>query len=764
MDLPRTAINPIRIALAGAELEESLPLRYICASLQQSGHEVEIIEFNDASDTEATALRLVSSGADLAGFSMVFTARASEFAGLARLARARGYRGHIVAGGHFAAFNAERLLKDEPAIDSVAVGEGETIMPCLARNLGNLAAVDGLVWRNGQGSIVRNNPARPVENLDVFTRPVRLDPPATYLGMPIANMLSSRGCTHSCYFCSIAAWHELCGGRRYRMRSPRSVAMEMGELYSHGYRIFNFHDDNFLAGGKESSFSRLTELEKELERLGIAGQIAMAIKSRPDSVAEPVFRKLVDMGLFRVFLGIEAGTAEALDNLGRRQTVGGNVAALELLARLDVHACFNLLLLNPDSTLEDFIGNVRFLAEHPGNPVNFCRTEVYAGTPLEKKLRDEDRLEGSYRGYDYHIRDQRAQVAFELMQRTMYERHHTLENIHHLSMRVDYEKQLLSHFFHCPPELRSQVTEYIRAVNRRSAGLLMEIAELARAGVLPADGDIEAFRQRVQADTAELAAQGGRLLSSIHQLAGRRQTELSLGGLAGLGVAASLVLATGTAGLAQQFAEMAPVPAREEPRKQPGSGATNAVSAKPPAGDLRQIPAHVQDMQQVIGRYLKQTRQVDIEVWFDGDGRISFAAVFDEGKAGVNMQKTLSEQEKAAVQENLKKLRSAEYKVRTQATEDLKKAGFGALAQVQKTLDSTDDPEVRMRCKEIVGAIDPRVKVKGYDKMIEEIKAIPVRGGARDKSYTGTIGVVNSIRRDGGGVHMFEMIAPGPQR
>jgi len=42
-----------------------------------------------------------------------------------------------------------------------------------------------------------------------------------------------------------------------------------------------------------------------------------------------------------------------------------------------------MLLLNPDSTLEDFRANVAFLRGHCGNPMNFCRTEIYAGTPLE---------------------------------------------------------------------------------------------------------------------------------------------------------------------------------------------------------------------------------------------------------------------------------------------------------------------------------------------------------------------------------------------
>ena len=110
-----------------------------------------------------------------------------------------------------------------------------------------------------------------------------------------------------------------------------------------------------------------------------------------------------EFGLFRVFLGIEAGTADSLRRIGHGQTPAQNERALEIVNRLDLHACFNLLLLNPDSTLEDFRANVAFLRGHCGNPMNFCRTEIYAGTPLELKLRREGRLLGDYWGYGYRI-------------------------------------------------------------------------------------------------------------------------------------------------------------------------------------------------------------------------------------------------------------------------------------------------------------------------------------------------------------------------
>lgn len=235
----------MKVALVGAEFEENLAVRYLRGALEDAGHDVAQIVFNEAGDIEWAAQALVRAAAPLAGLSMVFTWRAREFAAVASRARQLGYSGHIVAGGHFAAFHARELLRDVPAIDSVAVGEGEWIMRNLARAAADPAHVDGLVYRTSSG--ILSNPAAPKPpDLDALPWPPRKRPLDSYLGIPITNLLASRGCSHSCAFCSIAAWHRLCGGARLRPRNVASVADEMASLYQAGARIFNFHDDNSM--------------------------------------------------------------------------------------------------------------------------------------------------------------------------------------------------------------------------------------------------------------------------------------------------------------------------------------------------------------------------------------------------------------------------------------------------------------------------------------------------------------------------------------
>lgn len=509
----------MKIALVGAELEENLALRYIWGALEADGHEVSLIRFDLLDDIDQAARELADSGARLAGFSMVFTHRAGEFAALATRAREAGFDGHMVAGGHFATFNAGELLNAVPEFDSIGCGEGEDIMCDLARHLDDPGCVKGLVWR-APDRLVTNPPAAKPRDLDKLPHPVRKMPFDDFFGLPIVNMLGSRGCTHHCAFCSIAAWHRHCGGAVLRQRAPELVADEMADLYHSGVRLFNFHDDNFLVPNRKQNFARAEAIEKGLRERGV-GRIGFAIKARPDNIDRKLFEYLKEIGLFRVFLGIEAGTELTLRALGRSQTLEQNQDALKTLNEIDIHACFNMLLFGPDTTIEDLRGNVEFLHEHPHNPMNFCRTELYAGTPLETKMRREGRLLGDFWGYDYRIADDRVQHAFELVEECLTGRHRGLSCVNHLAMEADYDNQVLGHFFGVRPRLRNSVKAFIARLNRNTARYLLDVVDTVGAAEAGFDyGNYAArLRARMEKDNAKFAVEARRLINGIENAA-----------------------------------------------------------------------------------------------------------------------------------------------------------------------------------------------------------------------------------------------------
>jgi len=490
----------MKVALVGPELEENLALRYLHAAVERAGHTAEIYDFHAAEQIPDLVDRIAADRPEVVGLSMVFTARAREFIALAERLRRAGYRGHITAGGHFASFHAREVLEDHPALDSIVHGEGEEAIVELAENLERLGRVAGLTWRDADGQILHTPRRANLDDLDGRAFPTRPDAFQDYFGLPIANMLGSRGCYGNCHFCSINAWHRQNGGKRFRQRDVGHVAREMAGLYhDRGVRIFNFHDDNFFLPGKEANLARLGELKRQLDAHRV-GRIAMQVKARPDSVDAEVIALLKQIGLFRVFLGVETNAVAGLKTLGRGTERQQNHQALRVLARHGIHTCFNLLMFDPETRLADLWENIRFMRRHARFPLNFCRVEVYAGTEIERRLRSEDRLLGSYFGRYYRIAAENVQRAYEMFREIFTPRNFTPEGANHLAMAVDYEFHLLRHFYpsRADGRLEKTVKGLVVRLNFNNAELLGRICRLVGAPRQPSQG-------RVDELTAELA-------------------------------------------------------------------------------------------------------------------------------------------------------------------------------------------------------------------------------------------------------------------
>lgn len=468
----------MKIALVGPELEENLSLRYLHAALSNAGHEPSIFNFHSPEQINSLSCAITAFKPELVGLSMVFTSRAREYLRLADTLREKhGYRGHITAGGHFASFHAEQLLLSFQSLNTIIHGEGEETLVKLANNIGNPQSVNNMSYRGSDNKIYRTDQKPNNPDLDSLIWPTRTPPMQKYLNLPIANMLSGRGCFGNCNFCSIAAWHRENGGQRFRFRTPENVAQEMAHLYhDYGVRIFNFHDDNFFYPREKDSINRFQNIADYLKKEKV-GTIAVQVKARPDTISQPIVSALKKLGLFRVFLGVESNAVAGLKALGRGITRECNHTALNILQRNGIHTTFNLLMFEPDMTTDDLLDNISMLSTHSSFPLNFGRVEVYGGTPLEKKLREENLLIGTYFGYNYNIKDSRMQTAFELFRKVFTGRNFDVDGMNHLSMRLDYYYHLLHHFYPnlVTKDLKKHTKKYIANLNRNSSMLLKSI-------------------------------------------------------------------------------------------------------------------------------------------------------------------------------------------------------------------------------------------------------------------------------------------------
>ncbi len=443
----------MRIALVGADFEENLGVGMIAAVAEAAGHQVDIVPFNSPKDRGQIARGLAAAAPDVIGLSMQFQHRAHEFLSLSRSLRRHGYGGHITTGGQFPSLAADEVLRRGNGIDSIAMYDAEETFPELLGALSRgtpLRDVPGLAYRDAEG-VHRTEGRGLCRNLDALPFPKRYRAPSRHAGVPFVPIMGSRGCWGSCSYCSITSFYRDAkrngGGTLLRMRSPENVADEMAAL-SLGLGepcVFCFHDDNFLLPKPEDSLRRIEAICDRLADYGIekAGFIG---KCRPETVNCELLTRLRELGVVRMYVGVENVSEGGSDHLNRGVQHEAVARALEACEAAGIFACYNLLVFEPKATLADLRENIAFMRAHPRQPVNFCRAEPYYGTPMQLELAEAGKIGGSYLGWNYRIDDDRAELCFRISASVFRERNFRCDGVANRYMGVGYAAKLIEHF------------------------------------------------------------------------------------------------------------------------------------------------------------------------------------------------------------------------------------------------------------------------------------------------------------------------------
>jgi radical SAM superfamily enzyme YgiQ (UPF0313 family) len=473
------------VLLVGAEELENLGTRYLAAVLRAHGYAVELAAFSTAAEMGTVVRRAAQIRPRVIGLSVIFQYRAPEFLALAAELKRVLPDTHITTGGHFPTFTAAELLRDNATLDSVVRGEGEYTLLELVREIDAPQTWDtirGLSFR--RDSHIHNNPPRPlIADLDSLPFPVRDIPPQVHLGIGYSPIVGSRGCYRDCAFCSIHSFYGASPGKIQRFRSVPNLIDEMELLYHrYGVRFYVFNDDEWFPAGK-TRLARVGALERELRRRDL--DVMMSIKCRADDVEEGLFRRLLDMGVVRAYVGVESGSDHSLATLNKRTTVSQNRAALEVLNRAGVLADFGMIFFDPESTVEDIRANLDFFHEMAGAgqaPLSFGRMEVYAGTAILERLQREGRLTGSYLAWNYAIPDPRVELLFRLMIATMWRRHYESDGLAKLCSVACYELTMYSYLLRerADRRLMNDIRGIVARVNNHSLALLEEMFDFAR--------------------------------------------------------------------------------------------------------------------------------------------------------------------------------------------------------------------------------------------------------------------------------------------
>jgi anaerobic magnesium-protoporphyrin IX monomethyl ester cyclase len=503
----------MRVHLIGADFEENLGLGILASVLERAGHRADILPFNVPADGPPLIRRILDEQPEVVGLGIQFQHRAHEFLSLARKLRAAGYRGHVTSGAQFPTLAFKEVLEGDHGVDSVVLHDGEDTLLDLVSAIERGApahGVAGLAILGHDGVAFRTEERRMPDDLDAFPFARRYRPHNRHMGIPFVPVIGSRGCWSKCSYCSIVAFYrdgrEHGGGRLLRLRTPENIAAELALLWHRagGPCIFCFHDDNFTLPNPELTLKRVRDIRAALDEYGV-GKVAFVGKARPDTITPELAHELAELGVIRLYVGVENASQAGGDHL-RRGTQQKHVReALKSCREAGIFNCYNLLMFEPDATLDIIAENTAFMRDHADHPVNFCRAEPYHGTPLHLEMERNQDLGGSYLGWNYRIHDDRTELLFRVCSAVFRERNFAPRGIANRYMGLGYAGNVLRRFYggERAEVLRRRANALTRSISLDTAGYLERALDFVRNAKL---SDREGFERKTARLALEIAA------------------------------------------------------------------------------------------------------------------------------------------------------------------------------------------------------------------------------------------------------------------
>lgn len=235
----------------------------------------------------------------------------------------------VMLGGHQARAEHQEILSDGsiPRIDALIIGEGETRVSAILKNIGNRSALPLVFWRENnqikQGHCSKDEELfwlAPDVNLLPFVNRELLvnDPFRAEDGRMEANMIASRGCVYNCSFCGAA--RDCTTDVIPRRRSAENIFAEQRILYEK-YKVtaFRFLDELFLSD--RFNIQRYIEvLEKNPQLSNIFVWDANGRINVFHQFGKEFIQRLKNVGLREISLGIESGSDDMLKKIGKRNT------------------------------------------------------------------------------------------------------------------------------------------------------------------------------------------------------------------------------------------------------------------------------------------------------------------------------------------------------------------------------------------------------------------------------------------------------------
>lgn len=263
----------------------------------------------------------------------------------------------------------------EKYIDIVCYGEGEDTWVDLLTKLNqgqSIVGTPGIAYQSN-GNVIVEPQRKFIADLDLIPFPDydRIDI-ERYIKLDSLGILTSRGCTNRCLFCtSYCTWKQ-----QVRFRSPENIIAEIDwlvEKYGYANKTLLFYDDNFT-----SNKQRVLELCELMQKRNY--NIKWKCMSRVTGIDTEMFEAMKNAGCFAVAFGFESGVEKSLRLMKKGISLADIEKAIAICKATGLEIYGYFIIGFPWETREDINSTVDFIAAHPevNSALNFLTP--YPGT------------------------------------------------------------------------------------------------------------------------------------------------------------------------------------------------------------------------------------------------------------------------------------------------------------------------------------------------------------------------------------------------
>lgn len=394
---------------------ENLGMGYLASSLESEGYTVEIIDafLLDMSIDEVVSKVMSSPPRILLGFSILSFQLYTSAQSIMKRLRENGVNVHVTFGSWFPTFWYEEIINENDQVNSIVLGEGEIAIKILANYIDTgkwpLNYENILQLKKFNNTLVISQKNEPQE-LDSLPNPRRDYQELVFQKYNLITSQTSRGCGHnSCSFCSVPSFYR--GKGNHRFRSAKNVIDEIRSITKSEANFIFFTDEDFIGRTKESQ-NRAVEIFEGLAELNI--NLKYAINCPVKEIDETLFKRLRELGLEAVYVGIESNNSRCLKLFGKGVNTDDVYKTVDIISNLGIKIVPGWIMFERDTTFEEIQEEMDFLRKIDSYHVNYLKSlYVMKDTPMEK-LYGED-LYKTFFYSKYYFRDPQVDLLVRIL-------------------------------------------------------------------------------------------------------------------------------------------------------------------------------------------------------------------------------------------------------------------------------------------------------------------------------------------------------------